>query len=181
VLLDGVPVGRYERASLAAKLGVVLQEPLILEGSLRDALTLRLPYAAPAAVVRAAELACFHEVVKQQPKGYETHIAPSGGNLSGGERQRLALCQALLGDPRFLLLDEATCALDPETECRILDNLARCSATVITIAHRSSVIERATRMFEVHNGAVTALSADSSGAGSMTRSGAKGSYLGVPT
>jgi ABC-type bacteriocin/lantibiotic exporter with double-glycine peptidase domain len=157
VLLDGVPVARYARESLAPKLGVVLQEPLLLEGNLREAVSLRIPDAAPEAITRAARLACFEEVVQRLPHAYESHLAALGSNLSGGERQRLALSQALLGDPRVLLLDEATCALDPDTERRVLDNLERLQATLVTIAHRPSVIRGAERVFSVGQGCVLEL------------------------
>jgi ABC-type bacteriocin/lantibiotic exporter with double-glycine peptidase domain len=155
VLLDGHPVTSYDGTSLAAQLGVVLQEPLILAGTVADALRIRLPDATPEMIERAAELAEFLPVVKGMAKGAETKLLARGANLSGGERQRLALAQAYVGEPAVLLLDEATCALDPQTEGRILDRLDRLPTTIISIAHQQNVIARAPRVLQVDDGAVT--------------------------
>jgi ABC-type bacteriocin/lantibiotic exporter with double-glycine peptidase domain len=84
-------------------------------------------------------------------------LLPQGANLSGGERQRLALAQALLGEPRLLLLDEATCALDPDTERRVLDHLDTLPSTLLSIAHRASAIADAKRIFNVVDGSVLEL------------------------
>jgi ABC-type bacteriocin/lantibiotic exporter with double-glycine peptidase domain len=154
ILLDGLPLRSYERRSLATHMGVVLQEPLVLEGTVADALCLRDPDAGIPALAAAAERACFDEVVARLPGGYGARLAAAGANLSGGERQRLALAQALLGPPALLFLDEATCALDLDTERRVLDRLAGLAATTISVAHRASVIERAHRILTVMQGSV---------------------------
>ncbi|HET8933144.1 MAG TPA: cysteine peptidase family C39 domain-containing protein [Polyangiales bacterium] len=154
VLLDGVPVTSYASDSLALQLGVVLQEPLILAGSVEDAVRMRLPQANRSMIVRALQLALFQPVLARMPAGTASPVALGGTNLAGGERQRLALAQALVGDPRVLLLDEATSALDPATEAHILDNLSSLRATVISIAHKQSVISRARRVITVAAGGV---------------------------
>jgi ABC-type bacteriocin/lantibiotic exporter with double-glycine peptidase domain len=154
VELDGLSIAEYEPTSLAQHLGVVLQDPLVLAGSVRDSLALRVPDAALPMLQTAAELACFQEVVDRLQGGYEAPLAPAGSNLSGGERQRLALAQALAGAPNVLVLDEATSALDPGTEARVLDNLSRLPASIVSVAHRPSVAGRAGRLLWLEDGAV---------------------------
>lgn len=157
VLLDGVPIAQYEPSSLAAEFGVVLQDPLIWAGTVKESLSLRVPDASLAALEQAARRACFAEVVQRLNGGYDAHLLSGGTNLSGGERQRLALAQALVGTPRVLLLDEATSALDPDTERRVLDQLDALPATIVSIAHKESVIRRAQRVVAVTDGAVAEL------------------------
>jgi ABC-type bacteriocin/lantibiotic exporter with double-glycine peptidase domain len=152
VLLDGRPISDYASAALAANLGVVLQEPLILAGSVEDAVRMRLPHASLDMIERALQLAMFQPVLARMPLGISSQLTPLAGNLSGGERQRLALAQALVGDPQVLLLDEATSALDPATEAHVLDNLSTLRATTISIAHRSTVMARARRIITVEDG-----------------------------
>lgn len=151
VLLDGAPIGALEASALARRLGVVLQEPLILEGSVNEALRLRIPDATPAHLQQAARAACFEETVRRLPGGYEAEVAAFGANLSGGERQRLALAQALVATPDVLVLDEATCSLDPDTEARVLYNLHGAGVTIVSAAHRHSVLAYADRVFAVMN------------------------------
>lgn len=154
VTLDGIDIRDYDREALARSLGVVLQVPLIFEGSVLDAVRLRDPSASPAAVVEAAELSAFDRVVARMPAGYHSRVEANGANLSGGERQRLAIAQALLGRPQLLFLDEGTCSLDAATEERVLDSLDRLPATVVSVAHRESVIVRAQRVIRVEAGNV---------------------------
>jgi ATP-binding cassette subfamily B protein len=152
VLIDARDIHEYSRRELARLFGVVLQEPLILEGSVLEALTLRDHDCDWQTAFDAAQQACFHEVVLGLPDGYDSKLEAMGRNLSGGERQRLAIAQALLGRPRLLLLDEATCSLDNALEERVLDNIKRTGATIISIAHRPEVIAHATRTIQVRGG-----------------------------
>jgi ABC-type bacteriocin/lantibiotic exporter with double-glycine peptidase domain len=154
VLLDGAPLCSYDSAALARHLGVVLQDPLIMEGSVQDALRLRWPEAPVESLLAAARLACFDQLLARMPEGLDAPLLALGSNLSGGERQRLALAQALVGFPSVLLLDEATCALDATTEQQILSNLERLPATIVAIAHRPAVAEHAERVLCVRDGAV---------------------------
>lgn len=155
VLLDGVDLRHYDERSLARKFGAVLGEPLIVEGSVRENLALRLPEADAAAVCEASRAACFEEIAARMPLGYETTIASPTANLSGGERQRLALARALLCRPDVLFLDEATCFLDAETESRVLENVLAKSVTVVSVAHRPAVIAAATRVLLVRDGRIS--------------------------
>lgn len=175
VLLDGQPITSYDGASLAARFGVVLQDPLILAGTMTDALRVRVPGATADMLERAVAQAAFASVIERMPHGAETKLLPRGTNLSGGERQRLALAQALVGDPAILLLDEATCALDPETEQQVLDQLERLQATIISIAHKSSVIARGQRTFSVEGGTVNERHAQASQHGQLREQSTDGS------
>lgn len=155
VLLDGVPVGQCEERSLARAFGTVVGAPIVTAGTIRENLILRLPDASDEEVRDAARAACFEEVVTRTPQGYETRLESEGANLSGGERQRLGLAQALLGRPRVLFLDEATCFLDAATEKRVLDNLLGTGATVVSVAHRPAVIQASHRVFLIRDGRVS--------------------------
>jgi ABC-type bacteriocin/lantibiotic exporter with double-glycine peptidase domain len=157
VLLDGVPVRQCSEASLARVFGTVVGAPLVTAGSVRDNLVARLPQADDAAVLEASRAACFDEVVARLPRGYETELEPEGANLSGGERQRLGIAQALLGRPRVLFLDEATCFLDAANESRVIANFLRAGVTVISVAHRPKVIQASQQVFRVEGGKVTRL------------------------
>ncbi len=154
VLLDGHDIGRYHPEALARHFGVVLQDPLILEGTVRDALTVRWPECSTEVVRDAMRTACFDSVVDALQHGEASMLDAMGMNLSGGERQRLAIAQAVLGRPKLLLLDEATCSLDEPLERRVMDNIAKLGATVISVAHRPGAVDCAERVFVVDRGAV---------------------------
>jgi ABC-type bacteriocin/lantibiotic exporter with double-glycine peptidase domain len=155
VLLDGIEIQHYAPRSLARRVGTLLGQPFVLADSVRNNLMLRLPDAGDGAVERAARASCFLEVIERLPRGYDSPLEAQGLNLSGGERQRLGLAQALLGNPRVLFLDEATCSLDAETEARVLAGFARSDATVLSVAHRPAAIAAADRVFVVADGRVT--------------------------
>jgi ABC-type bacteriocin/lantibiotic exporter with double-glycine peptidase domain len=154
VLLDGIEIHQCDESSLARAFGTVVGAPLVTAGTVRENLVVRLPDMDDATVLEAARAACFAEVVARLPRGYETELEPEGANLSGGERQRLGLAQALLGRPRVLFLDEATCFLDAETESRVISNFLRAGVTVVSVAHRPKVIEASQQVFRVEGGKV---------------------------
>lgn len=157
VLFDGVPIHQCDERSLARAIGIVVGAPIVTAGTVRQNAVIRLPDATDAEVLEAAEAACFVEVVAKMPQGFESQLEPEGTNLSGGERQRLGITQALLGRPRVLFLDEATCFLDAETEGRVLANFLRAGVTVISVAHRPRVIEASQQVFRVEGGQVIKL------------------------
>lgn len=157
VLVDGVDLALVDPAWLRRQVGVVLQENLLFNRTVRENIALTDPAAPMEAVIQAASLAGAHEFILELPEGYDTQIDERGANLSGGQRQRIAIARALIGDPRILILDEATSALDAESEAVIQRNMARIVAgrTVLIIAHRLSAIRLASRIVTMENGRIT--------------------------
>jgi ATP-binding cassette subfamily B protein RaxB len=181
VLIDGVDVRAYDRRELAARLGVVLQQPVVLEAPVAEALRLRWPEAPLEELERAAKLAALDEVIARLPEGYDAVLAPMASNLSGGERQRVALAQALVGRPLILVLDEATCSLDSVLEQKVLRNIEGLRATVVAIAHRETVIVRAERILEVCDGCVVDRAVASQGSAfPATARASAGEFPGCP-
>ena len=157
VLVDGFDLALADPAWLRRQVGVVLQENLLFNRSLRENIALARPTLPLEAVIRAATLAGAHEFIAEMQEGYDTRIDERGGNLSGGQRQRVAIARALITDPRILILDEATSALDAESEEILQRNLQTIAAdrTVIIIAHRLSAVRQCNRIVTVENGAIT--------------------------
>src|SRR6202011_379998 len=129
------------------QIGVVLQENVLFNRSIRDNIALADPAMTMERVVAAAELAGAHEFILALPQGYDTVVGERGASLSGGQRQRIAIARALIGNPRILIFDEATSALDYESERVIQDNMRRIAQgrTVLIIAHRLSAVSLADR------------------------------------
>ncbi len=157
VLVDGVDLALVDPAWLRRQIGVVLQENILFNRTVRENIALADPTRPMEVVLAAAELAGAHEFVIQLPHGYDTIIEERGANLSGGQRQRLAIARALIGDPRILILDEATSALDAESEEIIQKNLRMMAhgRTVIIIAHRLSAVRQCHRIITVEQGEIT--------------------------
>jgi len=157
VLVDGTDLALVDPAWLRRQVGVVLQENILFNRSVRENIALSNPTMAMDRVIKAAELAGAHEFVLTLPHGYDTMIEERGANLSGGQRQRLAIARALITDPRILILDEATSALDAESEEIIQTNLARIASgrTVLIIAHRLSAVRACNRIITIEAGEVT--------------------------
>ncbi len=157
VLVDGVDLALVDPAWLRRQVGVVLQENILFNRSVRENIALADPTRQMEAVMAASELAGAHEFVAELPHGYDTIIDERGANLSGGQRQRIAIARALIGDPRILILDEATSALDAESEEIIQNNLRMIAhgRTVIIIAHRLSAVRQCHRIITVEEGAIT--------------------------
>jgi subfamily B ATP-binding cassette protein HlyB/CyaB len=142
VLIDGVDIGQIDPAWLRRQIGVVLQENLLFNRTIRENIALANPAMALEQVIHAATLAGAHEFIVKLPQGYDTQIEERGANLSGGQRQRIAIARALVTSPRILIFDEATSALDAESEEIIQTNLKAIAhgRTVLIIAHRLSAI-----------------------------------------
>ncbi len=157
VLVDGTDLALVDPAWLRRQVGVVLQENILFNRTVRENIALANPTIAMEKVIAAAELAGAHEFILTLPHGYDTIIEERGSNLSGGQRQRLAIARALITDPRILILDEATSALDAESEEIIQNNLARIAEgrTVMIIAHRLSAVRPCDRIITVEAGEIT--------------------------
>jgi subfamily B ATP-binding cassette protein HlyB/CyaB len=156
VLIDGIDVSQLDPAWLRRQIGVVLQENILFNRSIRENIALVSPAMPFERVMRAAQLAGAHEFILQQPQGYDTPIVERGVNLSGGQRQRIAIARALVTDPRILILDEATSALDAESEEIIRRNLKAISKgrTLLVIAHRLSAVRDCDRIVAIEKGRI---------------------------
>ncbi|GAA5083110.1 type I secretion system permease/ATPase [Lysobacter panacisoli] len=157
VLVDGVDLSMVDPSWLRRQVGVVLQESLLFNRSVRENIALADPAMPMSRVVEVAKLAGAHDFILELPEAYDTRIDERGGNLSGGQRQRIAIARALATDPRILIFDEATSALDAESEEIVQHNLRRMAngRTVIIIAHRLSAVRQANRIVTLERGRIT--------------------------
>jgi len=154
VLIDGVDIQSYTLASLRAQIGIVSQDVVLFDDTVRNNIAFGRRHASDDDIVNAAKLAYAHDFVERLPQGYQTLVGEKGVKLSGGERQRLAIARAILRDPPLLILDEATSALDNEAERIVqlaLSNLMK-NRTTVVIAHRLSTIQRADRIVVLDRG-----------------------------
>jgi subfamily B ATP-binding cassette protein HlyB/CyaB len=156
VLIDGMDIAQVDPTWLRRQIGVVLQENILFNRSIRENIALVNPAMPLDRVMRAANLAGAHGFILQQPQGYDTPIVERGVNLSGGQRQRIAIARALVTDPRILILDEATSALDAESEEIIRNNLSAIAKgrTVVVIAHRLSAVRDCNRIIALEKGKI---------------------------
>ncbi|MDO8040008.1 type I secretion system permease/ATPase [Janthinobacterium sp. SUN137] len=159
VLIDGQDIAVIDTASLRRQIGVVLQENILFNRSVRDNIALSDPALPIDAVIAVAKLAGAHDFICELPEGYDTMVGEHGTGLSGGQRQRIAIARALVGNPRILIFDEATSALDYESEKIIQDNMRGICAgrTVLIIAHRLSAVREAHRIVVMERGQVAEL------------------------
>jgi ATP-binding cassette subfamily B protein len=156
IALDGVDIKQLKVADYRSHIGLVLQEPFLFFGTIADNIAYGMPDATREQVVAAARAAHAHEFILRMPQGYDSLVGERGQGLSGGERQRISIARALLINPRILILDEATSAVDTETEKEIqnaLDNLVR-GRTTIAIAHRLSTLRKADRLVVMDKGLI---------------------------
>ena len=154
--LDGVDIRQLRIADFRRQIGLVLQEPFLFFGTIADNIAYGKPEASREEIIAAARAAHAHEFILRMPQGYDSLVGERGQGLSGGERQRISIARALLINPRILILDEATSAVDTETEKEIqkaLDNLVR-GRTTIAIAHRLSTLRKADRLVVMDKGLV---------------------------
>ncbi len=158
ILFDGVDLRHAQVRSLRSQLGLVSQEVILFNTTVRENIRMGYLEASNEQVETAAKAAEIHDFILTLPQGYDTPIGDRGGQLSGGQRQRIALARALVRDPAILILDEATSALDPATEAGILATIDRIAKerTVIMITHRIAQALRADRIFVLENGQLIA-------------------------
>ncbi|MGL1833012.1 type I secretion system permease/ATPase [Rhodocyclaceae bacterium SMB388] len=156
VLVDGIDLAQADAASLRRQIGVVMQDNLLFNRSIRENIALTEPGAPIEQAIDAAKLAGAHDFILELPDGYDTVVGEHGSTLSGGQRQRIAIARALMGRPRILIFDEATSALDYESESVIQRNMrAICSGrTVIIIAHRLTAVRDANRIVVMERGEI---------------------------
>ncbi len=156
ILVDGIDTTLLDPSWLRRQIGVVLQDNVLFNRSVRDNIALANPVMHFDKVVAAAELSGAHEFILELPHGYDTIIEERGANLSGGQRQRIAIARALAIDPRILVFDEATAALDYESEQLIQDNMRDIcrQRTVFLVAHRLSTVRHADRILFMEKGEI---------------------------
>ena len=156
VLVDGMDLAMADPAWLRRQIGVVLQENVLFNRSVRENIALADPAMPMERVVAAARLAGAHDFILELAEGYDTIIGERGSTLSGGQRQRIAIARALVTDPRILIFDEATSALDYESERIIQQNMKEIAKgrTVLVIAHRLSTVRTMDRIVTLERGRV---------------------------
>lgn len=156
VLVDGNDLALADPAWLRRQIGVVLQDNVLLNRSVRENIGLAEPGMSLERIIHAAKLAGAHEFIMALAEGYDTVVGEQGAGLSGGQRQRVAIARALVGNPRILILDEATSALDYESERAIMQNMQLIcrERTVLIIAHRLSTVRFAQKIIAMDKGEI---------------------------
>ncbi|MEK5060183.1 ABC transporter [Paenibacillus sp. FSL H7-0326] len=154
--IDGVPLTEISQTDLRNKIGVVLQETFLFDGTIAENIAYSKPDASPAEIMRAAKIANAHDFIVRLPDGYDTRVGERGHRLSGGEKQRVAIARAIIHDPRILILDEATASVDTETERQIQEAISRLiqGRTTFAIAHRLSTLRNADRLVVLDKGRI---------------------------
>jgi ABC-type multidrug transport system fused ATPase/permease subunit len=156
VLVDGVDLSTVRLDSYRTRLGVVLQESFLFDGTIRENVAFSRPDASEEQIMRACRIARVDEFAESFADKYETVVGERGVKLSGGQRQRISIARAILAEPRILILDEATSSLDSESEALIQEGLSYLmqGRTTFVIAHRLSTIRRADQILVVEQGAI---------------------------
>ena len=156
IAIDGVDIKDMEMHSLRALMGLVTQDSILFNDSIKSNLLIGKPNATDEEIIEALKVANAYEFVKDLPKGIETNIGDAGGKLSGGQKQRLSIARAVLKNPPIMILDEATSALDTESEKFVqiaLENMMQ-NRTSIVIAHRLSTIQKADKIVVMQKGEI---------------------------
>jgi ATP-binding cassette subfamily B protein len=156
ILIDGYDIAKLQLGSVRRQIGIVPQDSLLFDGSIRDNIALTAPDATSEQIEAAARVACAHEFIMELPQGYASRVGERGSSLSGGQRQRIAIARAVLQRPSLLILDEATSALDYLTERQVCLNLMKAfeGSTVFFITHRLSTIRSADLILMMEAGAL---------------------------
>lgn len=156
ILIDNYDVSKVELYSLRSQVGMVLQDSILFDGTVRENIALSQPDATDEEIVAAAEVAFAHDFIMQLPQGYNTRVGERGSALSGGQRQRIAIARAVLQNPRLLILDEATSALDFNAERQVCQNLTEHfrDRTVFFITHRLGSLRLADHVMMMDQGRI---------------------------
>ncbi|AKG21028.1 peptidase domain-containing ABC transporter [Calothrix sp. 336/3] len=156
IFIDNYDISKVELYSLRRQIGMVLQDTLLFDGTVRENIALTLPDASSEEIIEAAKIACAHDFIMSLPQGYNSRVGQRGSGLSGGQRQRIAIARTILQNPPLLILDEATSALDYDTERQVCLNLARAlqGKTVLFITHRLATIQNADTILMMSQGRV---------------------------
>ncbi|MDZ8186747.1 MAG: peptidase domain-containing ABC transporter [Nostoc sp. ChiSLP02] len=156
ISIDGYDISKVELYSLRRQIGMVLQDTLLFDGTVRENIALGYPDASDEEIINAAKVAYAHDFIMSLPSGYNTRVGERGSGLSGGQRQRVAIARTVLQNPQLLILDEATSALDYNAEAQVCRNLAAAfqGKTVFFITHRLSTIRNADVILMMDRGAV---------------------------
>jgi len=156
IFFDDREIHELSLAALRRQLGFVNQEPFLFEGTIAENISYAYPEATREQIIQAAQHAAAHEFIMRLPQGYDTWIGERGKSLSGGQKQRIAIARAIVRNPAILILDEATSAVDNETELAIQKSLAKISQdrTTILIAHRLSMVKQADQIFVLQQGSI---------------------------
>jgi ATP-binding cassette, subfamily B, bacterial HlyB/CyaB len=156
ILIDGYDINKLQLGSVRRQIGIVPQDSLLFDGSVRENIALTNPDATSEEIIEAARVACAHDFIMELPDGYASRVGERGSSLSGGQRQRIAIARAVLQRPSLLILDEATSALDYLTERQVCLNLKRSfeGSTVFFITHRLSTIRSSDLILMMEHGAL---------------------------
>jgi ABC-type multidrug transport system fused ATPase/permease subunit len=144
ITIDGSDIRNYRRDGLRRSIGIVLQDSILFEGTVRENIVLDRSNVSEAKLIAAAQQACIHDTIVNMPGGYEARVRELGKNFSSGQRQRIAIARAILRDAPILILDEPTANLDVEAEAEVMRAVERLTEgrTVIVISHRLSTLGR---------------------------------------
>ena len=156
ILIDGVDIQDLDATWLRSNIGMVIQEPVLFNATIRENLVMGNPSATQEEIITSAINANAHSFIKELPEGYDTYVGEGGIQLSGGQKQRIAIARALIRNPRILLLDEATSALDTHCEKLVQEALdrARKQRTTLIVAHRLTTVQNADIILCIEGGKV---------------------------
>jgi len=157
ITIDGINLKDMAQEELHQKIGVVLQDTFLFDGTVAENISYSKPDATPEEIMRAAKIANAHDFIVEMEDGYDSSVGERGNKLSGGQRQRVSIARAILHEPKILILDEATASVDTETEKKIQEAIQRLvqGRTTFAIAHRLSTLRHANRLVVIEKGEIS--------------------------